>query len=79
MPTVPKLFDPTGTADPVGMGDMSPGPSQVLQAAAIMHGHGRLLADGTGAHSAALGSKGPGTPKGRRPAGGERGIRAKGK
>ena len=55
MPQVPKMFtDPTATSNPLG--DITPGASQVMMAAATMHGYGRLLADGSGANSAALGA-----------------------
>jgi hypothetical protein len=58
MPTVPKMLsDPTATENLLG-DSSTPGPSQIMMAAALMHGYGRLTADGRGSHSDALGGGG---------------------
>jgi len=46
------------------LGDSTPGASQILQSAAIMHGMGRLLDSGKGAHSDTVGFRMPKRMKG---------------
>jgi len=64
MPRVP-MMDPEAVANPQNaLGDITPGPSQVMMAAATMHGMGRLLDSGEGAHSDAVGARMPKRMKG---------------
>jgi hypothetical protein len=64
MPTVPTL-NPEEVANPQNqLGDMTPGPSQIMMAAATMHGMGRLLNSGKGMHSDAVGARLPHRAKG---------------
>jgi len=60
MPTVPQSLDPEAVANPQGM-LTPPGPSQILQAAAVMHGLGRL-----GSASTSLGPAGTAGARGPR-------------
>ncbi len=65
MPTVPML-DPEQAASQKGLlaDDSTPGASQILQSAAVMHGMGRLLDSGQGQYSGTVGFRSPRRSKG---------------
>jgi len=64
MPRVPQV-DPESIANPQGLlSGETPGSSQVLMAAAGMHGMGRLLDSGKGVHTDSIGVRMPKRSKG---------------